>query len=53
MGGFADRAGKEYNRGMKQVALYARVSTGGQTVENQLRDLRAAVVRRTDWQVVE
>ncbi len=36
----------------KRVALYARVSTDGQTVENQLRQLRA-VARRHGWQVVE
>src|SRR3954468_5792331 len=41
-----------YNGGMKQAALYARVSTGGQTVENQLRDLRQ-VAARLGWQVVE
>ncbi len=38
---------------MKRVALYARVSTGGQTVENQIRELRAAIARRPDWQVSE
>ena len=38
---------------MKRVALYARVSTGGQTVENQIRELRAAVARRSDWVVAE
>ena len=36
----------------KRVALYARVSTDGQTLENQLRQLRA-VARRHGWQVVE
>ncbi len=36
----------------KRVALYARVSTDGQTVENQLRQLRA-VAKRHGWQVVE
>src|SRR3954468_10606863 len=41
-----------YNGGMKQAALYARVSTGGQTVENQLRDLRL-VAERLGWAVVE
>ncbi len=35
----------------KRVALYARVSTGGQTVENQLRDLQA-VAERLGWEVV-
>jgi DNA invertase Pin-like site-specific DNA recombinase len=32
----------------KRVALYARVSTDGQTTENQLRELRA-VVERNGW----
>jgi DNA invertase Pin-like site-specific DNA recombinase len=35
----------------KTVALYLRVSTGEQTVENQRRDLEAAVERR-GWRVV-
>ncbi len=35
-----------------RVAFYARVSTDGQTVENQLRELRA-VAKRHGWQVVE
>jgi len=34
----------------KRVALYVRVSTDGQTVANQLRELRAAA-RRHGWQV--
>jgi DNA invertase Pin-like site-specific DNA recombinase len=37
---------------MKQVAIYARVSTGEQTPDNQLRELRA-VAARMGWQVVE
>src|SRR5215212_3458985 len=37
---------------MKRAALYARVSTGGQTVKNQLRELRA-VAERLRWEVVE
>src|SRR4051812_1903434 len=37
---------------MKRAALYARVSTGGQTVENQLRELRQ-VAARLGWEVVE
>ena len=37
---------------MKRVALYVRVSTGGQTVGNQLRDLHA-VAERLGWQIVE
>ena len=35
---------------MKRVALYLRVSTGEQTVENQRRELRAAADHR-GWQV--
>ena len=35
----------------KTVALYARVSTGEQTVENQLAELRAVAARRA-WRVV-
>ena len=37
---------------MKRVALYARVSTGGQTVENQLRELQQ-VGSRIGWEVVD
>jgi DNA invertase Pin-like site-specific DNA recombinase len=36
---------------MKRVALYLRVSTAGQTVENQERQLRA-VARRAGWKIV-
>jgi DNA invertase Pin-like site-specific DNA recombinase len=36
----------------KRVALYLRVSTGEQTVENQKRELEA-VAARHDWNVVE
>ena len=36
---------------MKRAALYARVSTGGQTTENQLRELEA-VAKRLGWEVV-
>ena len=35
----------------KRVAIYARVSTGEQTPDNQLQELRA-VAERMDWQVV-
>jgi DNA invertase Pin-like site-specific DNA recombinase len=35
----------------KNVALYARVSTDGQTCENQLRELRAAIARH-GWTIV-
>src|SRR3954451_245260 len=41
-----------YNGEMKRAALYARVSTGGQTVENQLRELRQ-VAERLGWAVIE
>ena len=36
----------------KRVAVYTRVSTDGQTVENQLRELQA-VAERHDWEIVE
>ena len=39
-------------RQAKRVAIYARVSTGDQTTDNQLRELRA-VAERAGWQVVE
>lgn len=35
----------------KRVAIYARVSTDGQTTENQLQELRA-VAQRNGWEVV-
>jgi DNA invertase Pin-like site-specific DNA recombinase len=35
----------------KRVALYARVSTDGQSVENQLRELRAVAVRH-GWEII-
>jgi DNA invertase Pin-like site-specific DNA recombinase len=35
----------------KRVALYARVSTDGQSVENQLRELQA-VAQRHAWEIV-
>ena len=38
--------------GTKRVALYCRVSTDGQTVENQTRELEA-VAERHGWQIVE
>jgi DNA invertase Pin-like site-specific DNA recombinase len=37
---------------MKRAAFYARVSTAGQTVENQIRELEA-VATRLGWEVVE
>jgi DNA invertase Pin-like site-specific DNA recombinase len=36
----------------KRVAVYLRVSTGGQTTENQRREL-AAVAKQRGWKVVE
>jgi DNA invertase Pin-like site-specific DNA recombinase len=36
----------------KRVAIYARVSTDGQTVENQVRELRA-VARKEGWTIVQ
>ena len=36
---------------MKRVAIYCRVSTDSQTVENQLLQLRE-VALRNDWEVV-
>ena len=36
---------------MKRIAIYLRVSTTGQTVENQERELRA-VAERAGWQIV-
>lgn len=36
---------------MKRVVIYARVSTGGQTVENQLRELEL-VGSRVGWEIV-
>ncbi|HSV91356.1 MAG TPA: recombinase family protein [Nitrospiraceae bacterium] len=36
----------------RKVALYARVSTDGQSVENQLRELEAVAVKE-GWEVVE
>ncbi|OEJ64939.1 recombinase family protein [Magnetovibrio blakemorei] len=35
----------------KRVAIYVRVSTDGQTVDNQLADLNA-VAQRMDWEIV-
>ena len=35
----------------KKVGFYVRVSTDGQTVENQLRELRA-VAKREKWKIV-
>jgi DNA invertase Pin-like site-specific DNA recombinase len=38
--------------GRKRAALYVRVSTDHQSVENQVRDLRH-VAKRRGWEVVE
>ncbi len=35
----------------ERAAIYARVSTDGQTTKNQLRELRA-VARRMGWKIV-
>jgi DNA invertase Pin-like site-specific DNA recombinase len=37
---------------MKRAAFYARVSTAGQTVENQIRELEE-VAKRLGWEVVD
>ncbi len=37
----------------RRVAIYTRVSTGGQTTANQLRELRAAAKRLGHQVVVE
>lgn len=37
---------------VRRAAIYARVSTDGQTTENQLRELRQ-VTKRMNWEVVE
>jgi len=39
------------NANSKRVAIYARVSTASQTVENQLQELRE-VARRNGWRIV-
>jgi DNA invertase Pin-like site-specific DNA recombinase len=36
---------------MRRVGIYLRVSTSGQTIENQRRELEA-VAARSGWQVV-
>lgn len=40
------------NKGRRRAAIYARVSTGGQTTENQLLRLRE-VAERAGWEVVQ
>jgi DNA invertase Pin-like site-specific DNA recombinase len=42
----------EGNMAAKRVALYARVSTDGQSVENQLRELETVAVKE-GWEIVE
>jgi DNA invertase Pin-like site-specific DNA recombinase len=39
---------EERSRHMKRVGIYLRVSTGGETTENQRREL-AAVAGRSGW----
>ena len=46
------RANRGYLMSNKRAALYVRVSTDAQTVENQLRELRQ-VAKRRGWDVVE
>ena len=46
----ASKTNQSVNPGAQRVALYARVSTDGQTVENQLCELQEAV-RRHGWHV--
>jgi DNA invertase Pin-like site-specific DNA recombinase len=43
--------GIEVGNGMKKVGIYLRVSTDGQTTENQRRELEA-VAARSGWEVV-
>ena len=45
------QGGTPVSKNKKQVALYLRVSTTGQSVENQERELRA-VADRAGWQIV-
>jgi DNA invertase Pin-like site-specific DNA recombinase len=42
----------ETTHGQKRTVLYARVSTDGQTTDNQLRELRI-VAERNGWQIVQ
>jgi Resolvase, N terminal domain len=37
---------------MRRIGIYLRVSTGGQTTENQRRELEV-VAKRSGWQVVQ
>ncbi len=43
---------EDYPMKSKRVAFYVRVSTDGQTVENQLQELQA-IAERHNWQVVK
>ena len=45
-------AGGNISRKRAKVALYARVSTDGQTTENQLQELRK-VADRNGWQIIQ
>src|SRR5215469_9726697 len=38
---------------MKNVGFYCRVSTDGQTIENQLKALNEAAARHTDWAIIK
>lgn len=42
----------ETTKGHKRAAIYARVSTDGQTTENQLRELRL-VAERNGWEILQ
>jgi predicted site-specific integrase-resolvase len=44
-------AGGNISKKRMKVALYARVSTDGQTTENQLQELRK-VADRNGWQII-
>ena len=45
-------AGGNISKKRTKVALYARVSTDGQTTANQLQELRK-VAERKGWQVIQ
>ena len=45
-------AGGNISKKRAKVALYARVSTDGQTTENQLQELRK-VADRNGWQIIQ
>ena len=37
---------------MKRVAVYVRVSTDGQTTDNQIHELADVIARHDDWETV-